>query len=245
MVINLGTCPFVARTEEDINRAAAWAQREAEREFKMATIGKAEVKLVWRNSLAGEAFGRIVDRIRVAREMHDTVRPSELWDDLQTAVEGIGVQTPLSDFRITNEGPGDISWNLTTAELKLRTEEAGPYRFTVQIGDYSESHSFKTEQEMRRFEQKQKDGLWYDWNSGESNDPEWGDLANGARLTDKSTGEEVTRIIFYHAGTHYLERVAVKNGNATVASPPGYWSPGDVALIIETRELEFRRKEDS
>ncbi len=97
----------------------------------MASIGKAEVNIVWKNALAGEAFGRIVDRIRAAREMHDTVRPSELWDDLQTASEGIGVQTPIPM----------------------------PYQVTEKIGDYSISHSFKTEQEMRRFEQKQKDGL--------------------------------------------------------------------------------------
>lgn len=81
-----------------------------------------------------------------------------------------------------------------------------PYQLTDTLGDYQISHGFPTEREMRRFEQKQKEGYWYDWENGESNHPDWGQLINGCFVTDWETGERVCRIYFYHEGTRYLER---------------------------------------
>ncbi len=47
------------------------------------------VKTVFTNQDSQDALVRVLEKVNLAREMHDTVRPSEIIDDLQTAVYGI------------------------------------------------------------------------------------------------------------------------------------------------------------
>ncbi len=106
-----------------------------------------------------------------------------------------------------------------------------PYQLTESVGDYQTAYGFPTESEMVRFEQKQKDGYWYDWQNGESNHPDWTYMCRSASIviTDRETGDEVRDVLFYHEGTGYLERRAVdEKGYGALGG-----DSGNIALIIE------------
>lgn len=108
-----------------------------------------------------------------------------------------------------------------------------PYQFTEGLGEYQTSYGFPTQWELDRWVQKQKPGYWYDWQSGESNHPNWGRLCSGNTIiTDKETGDEVRRVEFYHEGTHYVDRITSDADGKVVPS-----DGGNLPHIIETREL--------
>lgn len=185
-----------------------------------------------RPELTGDQKKKVVAAIRKAQQGLRPMTEKKLLV-VQVQVEKLeGHQRQQIYSAIRKQLP---DYNILVTDLQFLVSDPAPYQHTERLGDHSTTVGFPDKTSMRRYVEKQKPGLWYDWSAGESNDDNWNAMQGGRIRAYDAADERIGRILFYHSGTHHLERVAVNKDDELVAVREA----GALAVIVETRELRF------